>query len=76
MKSGYWEHGSFVQKPTIASEILKVESYGVRFGIEEAFKNLKDIYDWGKQELCLAANFFAWRASSSNNKCLFSMPER
>ena len=34
-----------------AKEIL--ESYGVRFGIEETFKDLKDIWGWGKQELRL-----------------------
>ncbi|MDR2438855.1 MAG: hypothetical protein LBE12_05740, partial [Planctomycetaceae bacterium] len=26
-----------------------IESYGVRFGIEEVFKDLKDNYGWGKQ---------------------------
>ena len=34
-----------------AVEIL--ESYGVRFGIEEVFKDLKEIWGWGKQELRL-----------------------
>ena len=34
-----------------AKEIL--ESYGVRFGIEETFKDLKEIWGWGKQELRL-----------------------
>jgi hypothetical protein len=28
-----------------------IESYGVRFGIEEVFKDLKDNYGWGKQEV-------------------------
>ncbi|MCL2623932.1 MAG: transposase [Planctomycetaceae bacterium] len=32
-------------------EIL--ESYGVRFGIEEVFKDLKETWGWGKQELRL-----------------------
>jgi hypothetical protein len=27
------------------------ESYGVHFGIEEVFKDLKDNYGWGKQEV-------------------------
>ncbi|MDR1485079.1 MAG: transposase [Planctomycetaceae bacterium] len=26
-----------------------MESYGVRFGIEEIFKDLKDNYGWGKR---------------------------
>ena len=34
-----------------AKEIL--ESYAVRFGIEEMFKDLKDVWGWGKQELRL-----------------------
>ena len=32
-------------------EIL--EGYMVRFGIEEIFKDLKDVWGWGKQELRL-----------------------
>jgi hypothetical protein len=32
-------------------EIL--EAYGVRFGIEEMFKDLKDVWGWGKQEVRL-----------------------
>jgi hypothetical protein len=32
-------------------EIL--EAYGVRFGIEEVFKDLKDVWGWGKQEVRL-----------------------
>ena len=27
------------------------ESYAVRFGDEEMFKDLKDVWSWGKQEL-------------------------
>ena len=30
-----------------AKEIL--ESYGVRFGIEEMFKDLKEVWGWGKR---------------------------
>jgi hypothetical protein len=28
-----------------------IENYGVRLGIEEVFKDLKDNYSWGKQEV-------------------------
>jgi hypothetical protein len=34
-----------------AVEIL--ESYGVRFGIEGVFKDLKEVWGWGKQEVRL-----------------------
>ena len=30
-----------------------LECYGVRFGIEEMFKDLKDVWGWGKQEVRL-----------------------
>ncbi|MDR3110683.1 MAG: transposase [Planctomycetaceae bacterium] len=32
-----------------AQEII--ERYGVRFGIEEVFKDLKEVWSWGKQEV-------------------------
>ena len=53
-----------------AKEIL--ESYGVRFGIEEVFKDLKDIWGWGKQELRLLESN---EAATVMNMLLFGMVE-
>jgi hypothetical protein len=51
-------------------EIL--ESYAVRFGIEEMFKDLKDVWGWGKQELRkLESN----EAATTMNMLLFGMTE-
>jgi len=53
-----------------AKEIL--ESYGVRFGIEETFKDLKDIWGWGKQELRLLESN---EAATAMNMLLYDMVE-
>ena len=51
-------------------EIL--ESYAVRFGIEEMFKDLKEVWGWGKQELRkLESN----EAATTMNMLLFGMTE-
>jgi hypothetical protein len=49
-----------------------LESYGVRFGIEEMFKDLKDVWGWGKQELRLLESN---EAATAMNMLLFSMTE-
>lgn len=51
-------------------EIL--ESYGVRFGIEEVFKNLKEVWGWGKQELRLLESN---EAATAMNMLLYDMTE-
>ena len=51
-------------------EIL--ESYGVRFGIEEMFKDLKEVWGWGKQEVRLLERN---EAATAMNLLLFSMTE-
>lgn len=51
-------------------EIL--ESYGVRFGIEETFKDLKDVWGWGKQELRLLESN---EAATALNMLLYDMTE-
>jgi hypothetical protein len=51
-------------------EIL--ESYGVRFGIEEVFKDLMEIWGWGKQELRLLESN---EAATSMNMLLYGMVE-
>jgi hypothetical protein len=49
-----------------------LESYGVRFGIEEVFKDLKDVWGWGKQEVRrLESN----EAATAMNMLLFGMTE-
>jgi hypothetical protein len=49
-----------------------LESYAVRFGIEEMFKDLKEIWGWGKQELRdLESN----EAATAMNLLLFGMTE-
>ena len=53
-----------------AVEIL--ESYGVRFGIEEVFKDLKEVWGWGKQELRLLESN---EAATAMNMILFTMVE-
>ena len=51
-------------------EIL--ESYAIRFGIEEMFKDLKEVWGWGKQELRkLESN----EAATTMNMLLFGMTE-
>jgi hypothetical protein len=52
-------------------EILEIlESYAVRFGIEEMFKDLKDVWGWGKRELRrLESN----EAATTVNMLLFGM---
>jgi SRSO17 transposase len=51
-------------------EIL--EAYGVRFGIEEVFKDLKEVWGWGKQEVRkLESN----EAATAMNMVLFAMTE-
>ena len=51
-------------------EIL--ESYGVRFGIEEVFKDLKEVWGWGKQELRLLESN---EAATAMNMTLDTMTE-
>ena len=51
-------------------EIL--ESYGIRFGIEEVFKDLKDVWGWGKQEVRLLESN---EASTTMNMLLYGMVE-
>jgi len=53
-----------------AKEIL--ESYGVRFGIEETFKDLKEVWGWGKQELRLLESN---EAATTINMLLYSLTE-
>ena len=53
-----------------AKEIL--ESYGVRFGIEEMFKDLKEVWGWGKQEVRLLERN---EAATAMNMLLYSMTE-
>ena len=53
-----------------AVEIL--ESYGVRFGIEEVFKDLKEVWGWGKQELRLLESN---EAATAMNMVLYTMVE-
>jgi hypothetical protein len=53
-----------------AKEIL--ESYAVRFGIEEMFKDLKEVWGWGKQEVRkLESN----EAATAMNMLLYSITE-
>lgn len=49
-----------------------LESYGVRFGIEEVFKDLKDVWSWGKQELRLLESN---EAATAMNMLLYDMTE-
>ena len=51
-------------------EIL--ESYGVRFGIEELFKDLKETWGWGKQELRLLESN---EAATVMNMVLYGLTE-
>ena len=51
-------------------EIL--ESYGVRFGIEEMFKDLKEVWGWGKQEVRLLERN---EAATAMNMLLYGMTE-
>jgi hypothetical protein len=51
-------------------EIL--ESYAVRFGIEEMFKDLKEVWGWGKQEVRLLESN---EAAATMNMLLFGMTE-
>jgi len=53
-----------------AVEIL--ESYGVRFGIEEVFKDLKEVWGWGKQEVRLLESN---EAVTVMNMVLYTMTE-
>ena len=53
-----------------AVEIL--ESYGVRFGIEEVFKDLKEVWGWGKQEVRLLESN---EAVTVMNMALYTMVE-
>jgi len=53
-----------------AKEIL--ESYAVRFGIEEMFKDLKEVWGWGKQEVRLLEPN---EAATAMNMLLYSMTE-
>ena len=53
-----------------AKEIL--ESYGVRFGIEEMFKDLKEVWGWGKQEVRLLERN---EAATAMNMLLYGMTE-
>jgi len=54
------------------SDLEILESYAVRFGIEEMFKDLKEVWGWGKQELRkLESN----EAATVMNMLLFGMTE-
>jgi hypothetical protein len=53
-----------------AKEIL--ESYAVRFGIEEMFKDLKEVWGWGKQEVRLLESN---EAATALNMLLYGMTE-
>ena len=54
------------------SEVEILEGYGVRFGIEETFKDLKEVWGWGKQELRkLESN----EAATTMNMLLYGMTE-
>jgi hypothetical protein len=53
-----------------AAEVL--ESYGVRFGIEEVFKDLKEVWGWGKQEVRLLESN---EAATAMNMVLYGMVE-
>lgn len=54
------------------SEVEILESYGVRFGIEETFKDLKEVWGWGKQELRLLESN---EAATTLNMMLYNMTE-
>ena len=54
------------------SEREILESYGVRFGIEEVFKDLKAVWGWGKQELRLLESN---EAATVMNMVLYGMVE-
>ena len=54
------------------SEREILESYGVRFGIEEVFKDLKEVWGWGKQELRLLESN---EAATVMNMVLYTMTE-
>lgn len=57
----------------MAMNVKKIlESYGVRFGIEEVFKDLKAVWGWGKQELRLLESN---EAATAMNMLLFGMTE-
>jgi hypothetical protein len=49
-----------------------LESYSVRFGIEEMFKDLKEVWGWGKQEVRLLESN---EAATALNMVLYSMVE-
>jgi hypothetical protein len=49
-----------------------LESYAVRFGIEEMFKDLKEVWGWGKQELRLLESN---EGAATLNLLLFGMTE-
>ena len=49
-----------------------LESYAVRFGIEEMFKDLKEVWGWGKQELRLLESN---EGAATMNMLLFGMTE-
>jgi hypothetical protein len=49
-----------------------LESYAVRFGIEEMFKDLKEVWGWGKQELRLLESN---EGAAAMNMLLFGMTE-
>ena len=54
------------------SDLEILESYAVRFGIEEMFKDLKEVWGWGKQELRLLESN---EAAATMNMLLFGMTE-
>ena len=54
------------------SDLEILESYAVRFGIEETFKDLKDVWGWGKQEL---RKLESTEAATTMNMLLFGMTE-
>jgi len=57
----------------ISLEVREIlESYAVRFGIEEMFKDLKEVWGWGKQELRLLESN---EAATAMNMLLYSMTE-
>ena len=57
----------------ISLEVREIlESYAVRFGFEEMFKDLKEVWGWGKQELRLLESN---EAATAMNMLLYSMTE-
>jgi hypothetical protein len=61
-----------ISTDTEVSVLDVLESYAVRFGIEEMFKDLKEVWGWGKQELRLLESN---ECAAVMNMLLFGMTE-